>query len=128
MTTRRERPSDTEVDLWVRDVRPHVLAHVGSRRWWRRLSRPTVALGVVGIVAAGGIAYAAVEQTRTDEALPEIRRGSSVVEIGRPGARDKWLTISVTYRCTKGETISVRDETPSIEVLASVARDVSSGR
>lgn len=111
MTSMRERPSDAEVDAWVAQARPHVMAHARSRRWWRRLSRPTVALGVVGLVAAGGIAYAAVEQTRAGQALPEIRRGSSVVEIGHPGPGDKWLNLSVTYRCKKGQTISVRDDT-----------------
>ena len=111
MTSMRERPSEAGIDAWVAAVRPHVMAHVGVRRWWRRLARPSVALGVAGMVAAGGIAYAAVEQTRTGGPLPEIRSGSSVVEIGEPGPGDRFLNISVTYRCKKGETISVRDDT-----------------
>lgn len=111
MTQMRQRPSELDIDAWVAQARPHVVARATSRRWWRRLSRPTVALGVAGMVAAGGIAYAAVERTRPSEPLPEIRRGSSVVEIGRPGPGDKWLNVSVTYRCKKGERILVRDET-----------------
>ena len=111
MTTSRQRPSDAEVEAWVAQVRPHVTAHAASRRWWRRLSRPTVALGVVAMVAAGGIAYATVSDvTRTAEA-PETIRGDSAIEIGLPAPGDRWLTISVTYRCGRGGRFAVRDDT-----------------
>lgn len=110
MTGRRERPTDAEIGAWVADVRGPVLSHAVPRRRWWRLSRPLVVGSVVGAVAAGGIAYAAVERTRAG-VVPEIRSGNSVVEIGKPAVGDRFLNLSMTYRCRKGEKISVRDAT-----------------
>lgn len=107
MTDLRERPSEAQVDAWVAAARPVVLENAARRHWWRRLSRPTVVLSVVGAVAAGGIAYSAVERTRTG-AAPELFTGDSVLEIGAPGPDDKWLNISVRFRCERGERISIR--------------------
>ena len=109
MTTMRERPSDTEVATWVVDARSPVLAHAHARGWWRRLSRPLVVGSFVGAVAAGGIAYAAVERTRTAEA-PPVFTGDTTVEIGAPGPSDAWLNISVVFRCDKGDRISISDD------------------
>lgn len=61
-----------------------------------------------GVIAAGGIAYAAVELPTA--VVPEAAKGSSVVEIGNPGRTDKWLNVSVTYRCVKGEKFVLRDD------------------
>lgn len=105
MTELRERPSDAEIDAWVANVRGPVLAHAVPRRWWK-VKRSLVVGSVVGAVAAGGLAYAAVERTRTAEP-PTTVKGDSVVEIGRPGPDDKWLNVSVSFRCEKGERISV---------------------
>jgi hypothetical protein len=110
MTTMRERPSETEIESWVAAVRPHVVARAGRRGWLRRLRPPLVAGAVVGAVAVGGLAYAAVERTRGPGAVPEIRHGASVVEIGAPAAGDRWLNLSMTYRCREGERFSVRDD------------------
>jgi hypothetical protein len=110
MTSMRERPSDMEIGEWVAAVRPRVLARVGSGGWLRRLRPPLVAGAVVGAVAVGGLAYAAVERTRAPGPAPEIRHGSSVVEIGRPAAGDRWLNLSITYRCRAGERFAVRDD------------------
>jgi hypothetical protein len=105
MTGLRERPTDGEIEAWVAHARGPVLAHAVSRRWWR-VRRSLVAGAVVGAVAAGGIAYAAVERTRTPEP-PKTVRGDSVIEIGEPAPGDKWLNISVWFRCEKGERISI---------------------
>src|SRR4051794_38671153 len=105
---RRERPTDADLANLVARSRVLVMSEVSSRRaWWRRLSRSTVALGVVGTVAAGGIAYAAVE--RTAEPPPETHTGPSVVEIGKPGPGDKWLNVSVSFRCEPSESFVLRD-------------------
>lgn len=109
MTRFRERPSDTEIQNWVTEARASVLAHATQRRWWRRLSRPTVAASAMGAVLVGGIAYAAVERTRTPES-PELHSGNAVFEIGAPGPGDKWLNVSMTYRCRPGEKFELKDD------------------
>lgn len=110
---RRERPTDADLANVVAGSRVRVMSEVSSRRaWWRRLSRSTIALGVVGTVAAGGIAYAAVE--RTADQPPETHTGPSVVEIGTPGPGDKWLNVSVVYRCRPGESFALRDATSEL--------------
>lgn len=121
MTTVRERPSEAEIAEWVAVVRPRVLARAGRGGWLRRLRPPLVAGAVVGAVAAGGLAYAAVEHTRAPGPAPEIRHGSSVVEIGRPAAGDRWLNLSMTYRCREGERFSLRDGRH--ELMAGRCRD-----
>lgn len=108
MTGLRERPSDVEIDAWVANVRGPVLAHAVPRRWWK-VKRTLVVGSVVGAVAAGGLAYAAVERTRTAEP-PITVTGDSVVEIGKPAPGDKWLNVSVSYRCKPGEGFDLRDE------------------
>ena len=105
MTGARERPTHAEIDAWVAGARGPVLRHAVPRRWWR-VRRSLVAGAVVGVVAAGGIAYAAVERTRTVEP-PKTVKGNSVIEIGTPAPGDKWLNISVWFRCEKGERISI---------------------
>lgn len=105
MTGLRERPSDAELDAWVAQARGPVLAHAVPRRWWK-VKRSLVAGSLVGVVAAGGLAYAAVERTRTAEP-PTTVKGDSVIEIGRPAPGDKWLNLSVVFRCEKGERISI---------------------
>lgn len=106
MTGHRVRPSDAEIDAWVAGARGRVLAHATPRRWWRR----SLLVGsVVGAVAAGGLAYAAVERTRTPEP-PTTVKGDSVIEIGRPAPGDKWLNLSISYRCKPGEGFDLRDE------------------
>lgn len=108
MTARRERPSDAEVEGWVIASRSSVLAHANTRRWRRRLSRPMVIGSVVGAVAAGGIAYAAVERTRIPDAPPTVR-GNSFIEIGAPHPEDRWLNLSISYRCKPGERFELKD-------------------
>jgi hypothetical protein len=106
--TARERPSEAEIAAWVADARRPALAHAVPRRWWR-VRRSLVVGAVVGAVGAGGLAYAAVERARTSEAPepPRTVKGDSVVQIGRPGPEDKWLNLSVWFRCEKGERISI---------------------
>lgn len=105
----RERPGDAAFDEMVARAKVAAMSGVASRqRWWRRLSRPTMALGVAGVVAAGGIAYAAVDRPAPEP--PETYKGPSVIEIGSPGPGDKWLNISVSYRCEPGESLAVRDD------------------
>jgi hypothetical protein len=104
----RPLPTDTDMAGVVLGARAVVMAEVSSRRaWWRRLSRSTVIVGAVGAVAAGGIAYAAVE--RTADQPPETHKGSSAVEIGTPATGDKWLNVSVSFRCEPGESFVLRD-------------------
>lgn len=108
-----ERPSDSELEAMVARARVAVMSGVASRRGlWRRLSRPTVALGVVGVVAAGGIAYAAVD--RSASVPPEAHMGPSAVEIGTPGPGDKWLNVSLSFRCEPGESFVLRDDRSTI--------------
>ncbi|KAA1395416.1 hypothetical protein [Aeromicrobium ginsengisoli] len=107
MTEQRLRPDDAEIAAMVAGVRPVVLRHAASRRWWRRLSRPAVLASVAGAVAVGGMAYAAVE--RTTGSAPETHTGDSVLSIGKPGPKDNWLNVSVTYRCAPGESFELRD-------------------
>jgi hypothetical protein len=109
MNDLRERPTAAETEAWVAHVRPVVMSRVSGRRRWRRLARPTVALSVVGAVAVGGIAYAAVERTKTPEAPPAVR-GNDVIAIGRPGPDDRWLNLSISYRCKPGQGFELRDD------------------
>ncbi len=108
MTGFRERPSDAEVAAWVSSVRGPVLAHTAARRWWK-VKRSLVVGSVVGAVAVGGLAYATSEHTRTPEP-PATVQGDSVIEIGRPALGDKWLNLSISYRCKPGEGFDLRDD------------------
>lgn len=112
MNQQRVRPSDAEIAAMVARVRPEVLHNASSGRWRSRWSRPAIVASFVSAVAVGGVAYAAVERA-TDEP-PETHTGDSVLVIGEPGAKDKWLNISLTYRCRAGESYVLRDDTAKV--------------
>jgi len=113
MTDTREQPSDTELAAWVDERRGAVMSHARRTRWWRRVSRPTVVASLAGTVMVGGIAYAAVERTRTPTP-PELHTGDAVFEIGTPGPEDRWLNVSISYRCRPGERFELTDDASTI--------------
>ena len=123
MTNNSLRPSDHEIATIVHKAGNELHKITASPRKRLRISvAGTAALAALGIAGVAGAAYATVQAVGGE---PTVHQGNSTLGIGTPSSGDKWLNVGFAFRCSTGETFTLRDG--KAEIMSGSCDDYSPG-